>query len=87
MSPSKLKVGDVVRAVLEDHCVPTLGEVDFPHELTFEVFGRVVRLHARSMVLQTWGNLPNRRGVAVVDENTEFLRILKRDVVSLRRLK
>lgn len=80
-----IRLGDVVRVVLEDHCDCTHESLDGP-ELTFEAFGRVVQVNDRSVVLQTWGNLP-RDGKVEVDSDTELYRILLADVVSVRRMR
>lgn len=84
MKLSGLKVGYVVRAVIEDHNIPDLADVD-GGELTFEAFGRIVRVHPRSIILQTWGNIPVSRR-ATLDDNTEMLRLLKADIREIRRL-
>lgn len=85
MKISEAKVGDILHILLEDHNVPALEDVDGP-ELTFEAFGRVVRHHARSVVLQTWGYPPKRGYQVPIDKNTEMLRILKKDVVKVRKI-
>lgn len=76
----KLKLGDIVRLVILDHCDQDANDPEGP--LVFEVFGRIVREAKTSYSLQWWGSEDG-----VVNGDTDMVCILKSAIIKRKVLK
>lgn len=65
----KIKVGDVVRLTIVDHCIPaTLTQ---PQNLHFHVYGRIVRIKGDFLAIASW-----MEADGAIDHNSEGFEII-----------